>query len=261
MQQNLHLSLRFSYSEASALLFNSQNIAEAVYLEEKLQTPQRIFTDTHVAEKLFEKIAPYKSQISTTTASLSSFFTALMPTGVVQNEEQSHNILGFHYQNLKGTCTFDFVPSLQSTLCYAYYLPLANAIANVFPAVKMAHDQFVILESIARERRFTLNTCLYVFVEANNLSVYLFNNNNLLVFNQFLVQSADDITYYLLNICEAMHLNPKYILIKFLNHFSAEAAEKLKPFFPAIENWAAEETLIPNSEKIYLHLKQQKCVL
>jgi hypothetical protein len=267
MQPNKHLSLKFSYSKASGLLFNKQQIAEAKYFEKSLPTHSDFFTDTTILSAFLEQFKNNEEQISEVTCALSSPYAVLVPPDLVGNneEEACATILSFHYKNLKGNYTFDTINSLQSALVFSFHKALAETILKHFPNAKLVHEQSVVLETLIRERKFSINNAVYILPEGENLSVYLFKNNKLQLFNQFYIKTTEDIGYYLINIMNSADLNPAEVELKVLSglYTDKDLINKLAKFFPNSRHFPGlpEKHSIFGNSDFYLLQKQQSCVL
>jgi len=170
--------------------------------------------------------------------------------------------MSFHFKNFKGIASVDFINTLNLEIAYSLNQQFADNTLSIFPSAKLVCDSSVLLETIARERKFNLNNAIYTFIENDTLSVFAFEDSKLLLFNQDHIQNNSDTVYYLLKVVETCKFSNESVQLKILN-LSNSLQESLSSFFNLVEPYPAINYGISNADNhlIFLLHKQQKCVL
>ena len=110
----------------------------------------------------------------------------------------------------------DKIKSIDAQNVFAVPSSLKTKLNKVFGNVIFKHFSSGLLESLLVQNKNQTGKKLYAHVQSSRFEVILIEGKNLLFYNTFNYQAAEDFIYYLLFVCEQMQLNPENIEVVLL---------------------------------------------
>jgi hypothetical protein len=102
---------------------------------------------------------------------------------------------------------YEAVPSLGLNNVYAYDLELATALDLYFPNARMGHSTSNVLKNWLRHAELFADKQVFVQVGTQVVTIGVFEQRQLLLFNHYPVFAPSDCLYYLLLVYEQLHLS------------------------------------------------------
>jgi hypothetical protein len=118
----------------------------------------------------------------------------------------------------------DHLKSIDAINVFALPSELKNKLDAAFTAIQYRHCSSVLIESVISQNKNQTGKKLYVHVQQAHFEVILIEGKKLVFYNTFHYQSAEDFIYYLLFVCEQLHLNPENIEVVIVGEVEKSSA-------------------------------------
>lgn len=105
----------------------------------------------------------------------------------------------------------DELRNLDAKNVFAVPFLLKAKMDSMYPKVSYHHFSSGLIESLLSKNKNETKKKLYVHVQASHFEAIVIEGKKLLFYNTFSYLSAEDFIYYLLFVCEQLHLNPENI--------------------------------------------------
>jgi len=118
----------------------------------------------------------------------------------------------------------DHLKSIDSRNVFALPSELKNKLDAAFTSIHYRHCSSVLVESVISQNKNQTGKKLYVHVQQTHFEVILIEGKKLVFYNTFHYRSAEDFIYYLLFVCEQLHLNPENIEVVIVGEVEKNSA-------------------------------------
>jgi hypothetical protein len=105
----------------------------------------------------------------------------------------------------------DEIKSLNAKNIFALPLSLKTKLDAIYHNVSYHHVSSTLIDSLLMENKNKTTKKLFIHVQASYFNAVLIEGKNLLFYNTFNHHSTEDFIYYLLFVCEQLHLNPENV--------------------------------------------------
>jgi hypothetical protein len=105
----------------------------------------------------------------------------------------------------------DDLKSIDAKNIFAFPVELKAKLDGLSGAINYRHYSTVLIDSLIAQNKNKTGKKLYVHIQQTHFEVILIDGKKLLFYNTFNHQSPEDFIYYLLFVCEQLHLNPENI--------------------------------------------------
>ncbi len=86
---------------------------------------------------------------------------------------------------------------------------LKTKLDQLFPTINYHHFSSVLIDSLLRQHKNQGVKKLFVHIQPSHFQIIVLEGKSLLFYNTFNHHTAEDFIYYLLFVCEQLHLNPE----------------------------------------------------
>lgn len=137
-------------------------------------------------------------------------------------QESARSILEFNCgdTNLQPLLIDDLSPNIK--LIYTIDEELKSTCDKVFPQHQIKHRITLLSRLLLNADEF-LKQDLLISINNQHISVVLKQEQNIVLANQYQVQTQEDVLYYILFIIEQYQLNPETIKLSLIGNFNADA--------------------------------------
>jgi len=105
--------------------------------------------------------------------------------------------------------SFDIIEKQDMVNVYVPYVNINNYLIDQFGSFEYKHNNSILISKLLDASKNIDSVKMYIHVAANHFEIIVIQNHQLLLFNSFEYQTADDFLYYLLFTAEQLHLNPE----------------------------------------------------
>lgn len=142
--------------------------------------------------------------------------STLVPKGVFE-EDRKKTYLKFNMALEGDELIFsDDLKVLDAKTVFALPLCLKGKLDFLFPNIRYHHFSSILIEALLRQNKNQTTKKMIAHVQASHFQVIVLDGKHLLFFNTFNHHSAEDFIYYLLFVCEQLHLNPEKLDLQLL---------------------------------------------
>lgn len=177
---------------------------------------------------LFDELSQQSSLIkhtyNTVDGLLVNHLATLVPKGVFE-EDRKKAYLKFN-MNLEGDELIfsDDLKVLDAKTVFALPFCLKSKLDFLFPNIRYHHFSSILIEALLRQNKNQTTKKVIAHVQASHFQVVVLDGKQLLFFNTFNHHSPEDFIYYLLFVCEQLHLNPEKIDLQLLGELEKNSA-------------------------------------
>jgi len=107
----------------------------------------------------------------------------------------------------KEILAFDYIRNLDAFNVYSIHKKLFKKLNDTFSNPKLFDLNSVIIQNLLRENKGTRDKKMFVYKEADSLHIYVLENGKLMLSNRFDIETEEDFVYYILAVCEQLHIN------------------------------------------------------
>jgi len=105
--------------------------------------------------------------------------------------------------------SFDIIDKQDMVNVYVPYVNINNYLIDQFGTFEYKHSNSILISKLLDASKNIDSVKMYIHVASNHFEIIVIQNHQLLLFNSFEYQTADDFLYYLLFTAEQLHLNPE----------------------------------------------------
>lgn len=131
--------------------------------------------------------------------------------------------------------SFDTIDKQDMVNVYVPYVNVNNYLIDQFGSFEYKHSSSVLVAKLLDASKNIDAVKMYIHVASNHFEIIVIQNHQLLLFNTFEYQTADDFLYYLLFTAEQLHLNPETFKLWLLGDI-AESDELYQKAYQYIRN-------------------------
>lgn len=145
------------------------------------------------------------------TCSLVNNLSTLVPSALFENDSR-RMYLKFN-TTLQGDelIMYDDIRNLDTKNVFALPLSLKSKLDSLFNKINYHHFSSGLIEELLAQNKNQTKKKLYIHVQASHFEALVIEEKKLLFYNSFNYQTAEDLIYYVLFVCEQLHLNPENI--------------------------------------------------
>lgn len=118
----------------------------------------------------------------------------------------------------------DEIQLIQAKVIFAVPFEIYNIIASYFTNVEFHHTVTATTGYLISNRRNIVDHVVNVNIHSSFFEVIVTKGSQLIIYNNFNYQSAEEVVYYILFICEQLHLNPETVQLQFSGKLQADDA-------------------------------------
>ncbi len=202
---------------------------------------------TSTSEQLLHAMKHYKINTSKYKKVFVNYSTALFTLCPVSffESENARLLLEFNVGVLaQKQILYDAISS-DVKLIYAIDEELKSTLDKIFPQHQL-HHALTVLSKLALNSDELQNQSLVIHIYKNYIEVVLKNKNELILVNQYTVNSNEDVLYFVLFILEQYQLNPLTIAVAFAGNVNANDAliDTLKKYIKHIKLVTGHKSLV-----------------
>jgi hypothetical protein len=102
---------------------------------------------------------------------------------------------------------YDPVKNLEANNIYSVHKKLYKKLNDIFPNPEIFSLNSVLLHNLLRENKGTRNKKMFAYKEHTLLHLFYIENGKLIFSNSFTIETEEDFVYYILAVCEQLHIN------------------------------------------------------
>jgi hypothetical protein len=149
----------------------------------------------------------YKSVVCLITNNLST----LVPNPLFK-EEKKQTYLTFNTSIDNGELIIvDDLKNIEAKNIFALPTSIKSKLDELFKHITYHHASSILINSLMVANKNKTTKKLYIHFQAAHFEIMVIKGKELLFYNTFNYHSAEDFIYYLLFVCEQLHLNPETI--------------------------------------------------
>lgn len=175
-------------------------------------------------EDLIKQSAVLKYPYYTVDCLLVNSLSTLVPSGVFE-EERKKTYLKFN-TFLEGDelVLTDHLKTLDAKNIFALPFCIKGKLDFAFPNIAYHHFSSVLIEALLAKYKNQASQKIVVHVQPSHFQVVVLDGKQMLFYNMFNHHSTEDFIYYLLFVCEQLHLNPEKIDLRLLGEIERNSA-------------------------------------
>jgi hypothetical protein len=140
------------------------------------------------------------------------------------DENNLSEYLKHHIKVLKTDfITFDHLKNNSAVTVFIPFVNINNFILSQFGSFEFNHTSSILIDNLSKLNRTLNEEQLFIHVNEVNFEVLCFKNGELLFYNNFSFQTAEDFIYYILFVIEQLKLNPETIKTTLLGAIEKES--------------------------------------
>ena len=105
----------------------------------------------------------------------------------------------------------DNLKSMDAKNIFALHLSIKSKLDYQFQNISYHHASSALIDTLVLQNKNQTSRKLFVHVQQTHFEAIVIDGKNLLFYNTFNYHTAEDFVYYLLFVCEQLHLNPETI--------------------------------------------------
>ncbi len=144
--------------------------------------------------------------------------STLVPGPLYESENASKHLYFSHPQQAGEVIMTDEILQLEARNIFSVPGACFETIQSWFRHVEMHHTSTSIIEYLLTTNRNKKDEIVTVNVHSTFMEIIVIKSRVLLMYNSFNYESPEEFVYYLLFVCEQLHLNPDHVLV----HFAGE---------------------------------------
>jgi hypothetical protein len=150
--------------------------------------------------------------------------STLVPKAVFE-EDRKKTYLKFNTE-LEGDelIMTDDLKTLDAKNIFALPFCLKGKLDYLFANIHYHHFSSVLIDALLRQHKNQTTKKVIVHIQPSHFQVVVLEGKDLLFYNTFNHHSAEDFIYYLLFVCEQLHLNPEKIELQLLGEIEKNSA-------------------------------------
>jgi hypothetical protein len=118
----------------------------------------------------------------------------------------------------------DELKTLDAKNIFALPFCLKGKLDYLFANIQYHHFSSVLIDALLRQHKNQTTKKVVVHIQPSHFQVVVLEGKNLLFYNTFNHHSAEDFIYYLLFVCEQLHLNPEKMELQLLGEIEKNSA-------------------------------------
>jgi hypothetical protein len=118
----------------------------------------------------------------------------------------------------------DELKTLDAKNIFALPFCLKGKLDYLFANIRYHHFSSVLIDTLLRQHKNQATKKVVVHIQPSHFQVVVLEGKNLLFYNTFNHHSAEDFIYYLLFVCEQLHLNPEKMELQLLGEIEKNSA-------------------------------------
>ncbi|MEJ2163779.1 MAG: DUF3822 family protein [Robiginitalea sp.] len=115
---------------------------------------------------------------------------------------------------------FDIIRGLDTANVYVPFANVNNYLYDLFGAFEFRHSGTVMLETLVKLPSSRQGTVCYAHLAESQMDLALFSNKKLVFYNSFLIQSPEDVLYFLLFTLEQIEMDTDSLKLRLLGEVS-----------------------------------------
>lgn len=175
-------------------------------------------------EDLIKQSALLKYAYHTVDCLIINSLSTLVPSGVFE-EERKKTYLKFN-TFLEGDefILTDHLKTLDAHNVFALPFGLKAKLDFAFSNIRYHHFSTVLIEALFAKHKNQSSQKVMVHIQPSHFQVLVLDGKQLLFYNMFNHHTTEDFIYYLLFVCEQLHLNPEKIDLRLLGEIERNSA-------------------------------------
>ncbi|HET6226033.1 MAG TPA: DUF3822 family protein [Bacteroidia bacterium] len=175
-------------------------------------------------EDLIKQSAVLKYPYYTVDCLLVNNLSTLVPSAVYE-EERKKTYLKFN-TFLEGDelILTDHLKTLDAKNIFALPFCVKSKLDFAFSNIKYHHFSSVLIEALLAKYKNQAGQKIIVHIQPTHFQVVVMDGKQLLFYNMFNHHSTEDFIYYLLFVCEQLHLNPEKVDLRLLGEIEKNSA-------------------------------------
>jgi hypothetical protein len=208
---DFHLVIQIGNDGLLAVVYDKE---KNKYIAFEYYSFQQIY-NSDVIPDLFE-IAKSESKIignkfKTVSCSVVNSLSTLVPAALFESDHKK-TYLKFN-SSLQGDelIMIDEIRNIESKNVYALPFGLKAKLDGCYNKINYHHFSSALIEDLLSQNKNQTKKKLYIHVQASHLEAIVIEGKKLLFYNTFNYHTSEDFIYYVLFVCEQLHLNPENI--------------------------------------------------
>lgn len=188
----------------------------------------KAYNDIVLCEKvneIYEQNELLKHPYKNVSLSFVSNKYTLMPAPLFEKDKASV-YLGFnHAVDQNETVSSDYIKNIDTHAVFSIPKTVEELLNKLFPQIQVHHFVSPLIDSIISQyKNQSKERKVFVHVQSSHFEVIVTEGKKLLFFNTFQHQTSEDFIYYLLFVCEQLHLNPEELDLVLLGEIEKNSA-------------------------------------
>lgn len=139
------------------------------------------------------------------------------------NEDYLADYLKFNSKILKSDyLSYDILKKPESANVYVPYVNINNYIYEAFGAFTFKHFSTILIETVLKEESNQKSPKVYVHVSQEHFEIVAVNNGELILYNTFEYDNAEDFIYHILFTLEQLRYDPENISLEVMGNITEE---------------------------------------
>jgi len=180
------------------------------------------FTFRDFLQGVFNELSWINNPFKTVKIAYDGKKSTLIPTALFDPNEKE-NYFNFNFPKAHHEMVVaDHLLAPDAWQIYVMPNHLKETLRSTFPRCKVVHHSTLLIEAVWANYKNRINTpYLFMNVRRHLFDILIFDGRQLIFFNTFNYQNAEDITYYLVFVLEQLNYNPEKIPLVLLGDIEA----------------------------------------
>ncbi|MDF2437051.1 MAG: hypothetical protein K0Q95_1427 [Bacteroidota bacterium] len=208
---DFHLVLQIGNDGLFAIVYDKEKnkyIAFEYYSFQQIYNPE-VVSDLFELARNESKFIDRKYR--SVTCSVVNNLSTLVPSALFESDKKK-TYLKFN-TSLQGDelIMIDEIRNIETKNVYALPFSLKSKLDSYYSKINYHHFSSALIEDLLSQNKNQTKKKLFIHVQASHLETIVIEGKKLIFYNTFNYQTAEDFIYYVLFVCEQLHLNPENI--------------------------------------------------
>jgi hypothetical protein len=147
----------------------------------------------------------------TVTCLMANNLSTLVPNPLFKEDEKQTYLTFNTSLDPHELIMVDELKNMDAKNIFAVPSSIKDKLSKLFKNISYHHTSSVLINGLLIENKNKTDKKLYVHLQSSHFQIIVIKGKELLFYNTFNYHSAEDFIYYLLFVCEQLHLNPEAI--------------------------------------------------
>lgn len=165
-----------------------------------------------------------KRKFKETHLTVSNSFSTFIPSALYLEEDKIKYFSLNHNIKADENIYSDYIRVLDAYAIYSFEQRILDFFQTNFQPLQIHHISTILVQNILIENKNRQSAGLFAHVKPEHFELIMIKEHKLVFYNRFNYKTAEDFIYYILFVCEQLHLNPENTELQLLGEIEKKSA-------------------------------------